>query len=105
MDDLDPDHKVLKQQLKIWADRYGCVLETKGGAVTDRYEKFVVTSQYSIEEIWADDYKTQAAIRRRFNVIHMVDPFTVAQREVPLHVEEPLILDNDSALHSQDSGV
>ena len=32
MDDIGPEHKVLAQQLKIWSDRYGCILETKGGA-------------------------------------------------------------------------
>lgn len=55
MDDLAPEHKVLAQQLKIWADRYGVILETKGGAVTDKYEKFVITSQYSPEEVFLAD--------------------------------------------------
>lgn len=32
MDDIGQEHKCLGQQLKIWADRYACVLETKGGA-------------------------------------------------------------------------
>lgn len=54
MDDIGPEHKCLAQQLKIWADRYGCVLETKGGAVVSEYQWFVVTSQYSIEEIFPD---------------------------------------------------
>lgn len=58
MDDFGIEHKVLAQQLKIWSDRYGCVLETKGGALTDRYTDFIVTSQYTIEEIWYDDPRT-----------------------------------------------
>lgn len=37
MDDIGKDHKCLGQQLKIWSDRYGCILETKGGAVIDNY--------------------------------------------------------------------
>lgn len=44
MDDIGMDHKCLGQQLKIWTDRYGCILETKGGALVDEYEWFVVTS-------------------------------------------------------------
>lgn len=66
MDDFGLDHKCLGQQLKIWADRYGCILESKGSALASKFDKFVVTSQYSIEEIWVDDPKTVAAIRRRF---------------------------------------
>lgn len=70
MDDIGLEHKVLGQQLKIWSDRYGCILENKGGAMTSSYEKFIVTSQYSIEEIF-DDKKTVDALRRRFKVIHI----------------------------------
>ena len=71
MDDIGPEHKVLAQQLKIWSDRYGCILETKGGALTSTYENFVVTSQYTIEEIFGDDKQTIEALRRRFKVIHI----------------------------------
>ena len=71
MDDIGPEHKVLAQQLKIWSDRYGCILETKGGALTSSYENFVVTSQYSIDEIFGEDKKTVEALKRRFKVIHI----------------------------------
>lgn len=75
MDDIGLEHKILGQQLKIWADRYGCVLETKGGALTSKYDNFVVTSQYSIEEIFGDDPKTVEALKRRFKVVFF--PFKV----------------------------
>lgn len=65
MDDFMPEHKVLCQQLKIWSDRYDCILETKGGAVHSQYQWFIVTSQYSIDEIWEDD-RDRAALHRRF---------------------------------------
>lgn len=71
MDDIGLEHKVLGQQLKIWSDRYGCILENKGGAMSSNYKKFVVTSQYSIEQIFVDDQKTIEALRRRFKVIHL----------------------------------
>lgn len=45
MDDIMPQHNVLAQQLKIWADRYDCILETKGGAVHSNYEYFFITGQ------------------------------------------------------------
>lgn len=73
MDDFGPEHRVLGQQLKIWGDRYGCILETKGGAMASRFDRFIVTSQYSIDDIWADDEPTRLAIKRRFKAIHMVN--------------------------------
>lgn len=101
MDDLAPEHKVLSQQLKIWSDRYGCILETKGGALTSSYEKFIVTSQYSIEEIFGDDIKTVEALKRRFKVTHMTnylfakeDEKLKAAKEKKLLDENPFLLDS-----------
>lgn len=65
MDDIDITHECLAQQLKIWSDRYGCILETKGGAETSRYDWFVVTSQFRIEDIFKQE-ETQGALKRRF---------------------------------------
>lgn len=80
MDDLDIGHRdTMRQQLKLWTDRYGVVLETKGGAIADSYDTFVVTSQYSIEEVW-EDGPTRDAMRRRFKVIHMSDPLNLIGR-------------------------
>jgi len=73
MDDIGIEHSCLGQQLKIWSDRYGCILETKGGAETSKYTNFIVTSQYSIEEIWKEDEKTIEALKRRFKVIHLLE--------------------------------
>lgn len=75
MDDIGLDHKCLGQQLKIWSDRYACVLENKGGAMASNYKKFVVTSQYSIDDIWIGDTPTIEALKRRFEVIHI--PFNL----------------------------
>lgn len=85
MDDIGPEHKCLGQQLKIWADRYGCVLESKGGALSSNYKKFIVTSQYSIEEVFDDD-KTIEAIKRRFKVTHI--PFNIFPKEIGLNLKE-----------------
>lgn len=72
MDDIMPQHSVLAQQLKIWSDRYDCILETKGGAVHAQYDYFIVTSQYSMEEIFQDE-KDLAALKRRFQIFHIKD--------------------------------
>lgn len=86
MDDIGLEHKILGQQLKIWGDRYGCILENKGGAMSSTYEKFIVTSQYSIEEIFGDDERTVEALRRRFKVIHL--PFKLDFTNSNLNLKE-----------------
>lgn len=85
MDDLMPEHKVLNQQLKIWADRYDCILETKGGAVHAKYQWFIVTSQYKPEEIFTGDDRDLEAILRRFQIFNIgdIDKFDLAVRGTP----------------------
>lgn len=66
LDDLDKGGACLGHFLKIWTDRYACTGETKGGTVALRHEVFVVTSNYSIDELWGEDLQMCAAIKRRF---------------------------------------
>lgn len=69
MDDMDPFNKALGGDIKRWADRYKITGETKGGAVPLKIKVFIITSQYSPEDIWSDP-ETVEAIRRRFKVTH-----------------------------------
>jgi len=65
----DFDSKELGHHLKIWADRYAFIAETKGGAIQIRPKHFVITSNYSPADLW-DDQVLVEAIRRRFKVTH-----------------------------------
>jgi len=75
LDDLDTN--ILGHHLKIWADRYSCTGETKGGTINLRHTKFIVTSNYTIEHLWSEDVAMQEAIKRRFKVTVFKDPFKV----------------------------
>lgn len=69
LDDLDRNGVCLFHHLKIWADRYACTGEIKGGTVNLQHKTFVVTSNYSIDDLFEDE-QVREAIRRRFKVTH-----------------------------------
>lgn len=49
LDDLDTD--TLCHYLKIWTDKYACTGEVKGSTIPLVYEWFIVTSNYTIDQI------------------------------------------------------
>lgn len=68
LDDFDHSGQCLGHYLKIWADKWGCTGEIKGGHVNLRHQSFWVTSQYEISDIWPGDEHSELrdAISRRF---------------------------------------
>lgn len=68
LDDLDTP--ALGHYLKIWADKYACTGETKGGTVALQHHYFVVTSNYSPDDLWKEDDMMAKAITRRFRIVH-----------------------------------
>lgn len=77
LDDFDCDK--LSHYLKIWADAYGFRGEVKGGVVPVSYDKFIITSNYTIEALFPTDMELQRAIRRRFKVIKLVDRTDISE--------------------------
>lgn len=75
LDDLDSN--ALGHLLKIWADKYPCTGEIKGGMVQLRHKYIVVTSNYQPVDLWpadGNDPKNKAmcdAITRRFELIRV----------------------------------
>lgn len=64
-DDITPEEgKVSGTHLKLYTDRFGIVGETKGSGVPLTYRYFIMTSQYSMEEVF-EDQKTLEAMKRR----------------------------------------
>lgn len=64
VDDVDRFDVRLGGMLKHWADAYPFIGESKGGSVKIRPKKILVTSQYTIEEIWQDSQSREALLRR-----------------------------------------
>lgn len=68
IDDFDKGGACLYHYMKIWADSYACTGEIKGGTVDLQHKRFVVTSNYSISDIFSPDEDSELyeAISRRF---------------------------------------
>jgi len=66
MDDFDC--KELGHYLKIWADKWACNGEIKGGTVALQHERFIITCNYDPEELW--EGHMLEAIKRRFKITH-----------------------------------
>lgn len=67
LDEFGKDHVVLGNHLKKWADPWiPFVAEAKGGALTPDYDNFIVTSNYSMQELFGQDPQILQPLERRF---------------------------------------
>lgn len=79
IEELDgPSGKIMQQHLKRWTDRYAFLAQVHCGVVWIRPSWIVITSNYTLEEVFDSDPLCCAAMRRRCTV-HEV---TVANRDV-----------------------
>ena len=63
----DMDDPCLKHYMKLWADKWSCKGETKGSYTQLVHKKIIVTSNYTIDELFKDSgYDMVDAIKRRF---------------------------------------
>lgn len=72
-DDLGKtDSTWIGEFLKTWGDHYPFPAETKGDGMLIRPERIIVTSNYSIDELFGHDDQLCSAIKRRFKTRHMI---------------------------------
>lgn len=75
IDEVDQDDAWMASSLKMWADRWPFQAEYKGGRMEARPKLIIVTSNYSIDEIFLKK-KDYDAIKARF----VEKEFTIEQR-------------------------
>lgn len=69
MEDLDPGTgRCLTHHMKIWGDRYPMRIECKGSSQFINPVKMIITSNYSPDQIWAEQPEDLKAIRERYKV-------------------------------------
>lgn len=67
------DSTCLGHYLKIWADHYPCSGEIKGITIPLSHEKLIVTSNYSIDELFKDPKEAIMIepLKRRFKEVYL----------------------------------
>jgi len=61
--------KAWERNLKAWADSYHCTGETKGGTINLNHHHFIITSNYSIEDLFGKEEAVVEPLKRRFKQI------------------------------------
>jgi len=95
LEDVDPDAgKFLRHHLKLWCDKHDFICECKGSSMRIRPKKFIITSQYSIDDVFPDK-ETRDALNRRCQVIYFDNRLP---RSAPVMLENEDLSDFDSMM-------
>ena len=71
IEEMEPSHRFMSTFLKIWADHYPFQAEVKNGCMLIRPKRIIITSNYTIEDIFCGDEPLIEAINRRFTVLEI----------------------------------
>jgi len=74
IEDIDTSHQYQGYNLKIWADKYAFPVEVKYGADWIRPKVIIVTSNYSIKEVFPDP-SIHLPLLERFKEIHLTERY------------------------------
>lgn len=72
----DLDTPTLGHYLKIWADKFPCTGETKGGNLNLQHEKLIITSNFSPEILFKDQVPFIEPILRRFKIVEYTEKYS-----------------------------
>lgn len=75
LDEFEKNSEFMGHYLKLWADKYPFLAEVKGSSMMIRPKKFIVCSNYAIEDIFQNDEVLCQAIKRRFKTTHFSQVF------------------------------
>jgi len=82
-DDIGRSESVwIGDKLKTYCDHYPFPCETKGDGSLIRPKRIIVTSNYSIDDLFCSDPELVEALNRRFNVRHVIQPFPFPIKKV-----------------------
>lgn len=101
VEDVEPGHKLFGHQFKIWCDIFGFLAEHKGGSKYIRPAHVIVTSNFTIQDVWKDNPDILAAIERRFTQVYAPDRESLTTLTILPNMyilkpkPEPIVIDDD----------